>query len=82
MKLILLKTGGHIIYSGPVGQHSDKVIEYFQVSLLFSGLRHTCCFKKIKFLRSARFSFLYKLDDRGFLGFKRSKITTIQQHGC
>ncbi|KAK9920066.1 hypothetical protein M0R45_028629 [Rubus argutus] len=29
-ELILLKTGGHIIYSGPVGQHSNKVIEYFQ----------------------------------------------------
>ncbi|KAH0995007.1 hypothetical protein GBA52_018871 [Prunus armeniaca] len=28
--LILLKTGGRIIYSGPLGQHSSRVIEYFQ----------------------------------------------------
>ncbi|XP_021910754.1 ABC transporter G family member 43-like [Carica papaya] len=29
-ELILLKTGGHIIYSGSLGQHSNKVIEYFE----------------------------------------------------
>ncbi|PQM37982.1 pleiotropic drug resistance protein 3-like [Prunus yedoensis var. nudiflora] len=29
-ELILLKTGGRIIYSGPLGQHSSTVIEYFQ----------------------------------------------------
>ncbi|ONI04160.1 hypothetical protein PRUPE_6G306100 [Prunus persica] len=29
-ELILLKTGGRIIYSGPLGQHSSRVIEYFQ----------------------------------------------------
>uniref|UniRef100_A0A803KN58 ABC transporter domain-containing protein n=1 Tax=Chenopodium quinoa TaxID=63459 RepID=A0A803KN58_CHEQI len=29
-ELMLLKTGGHIIYSGPLGQQSSKVIEYFQ----------------------------------------------------
>ncbi|XP_004302337.1 PREDICTED: pleiotropic drug resistance protein 3-like [Fragaria vesca subsp. vesca] len=29
-ELILLKTGGHMIYSGQVGQHSSRVIEYFQ----------------------------------------------------
>ncbi|XP_073525676.1 uncharacterized protein [Phyllobates terribilis] len=29
-ELILLKTGGKIIYSGPLGQHSRKVIEYFE----------------------------------------------------
>uniref|UniRef100_A0A2N9F197 ABC transporter family G domain-containing protein n=2 Tax=Fagus sylvatica TaxID=28930 RepID=A0A2N9F197_FAGSY len=28
--LILLKTGGHLIYSGPLGQHSSSVIEYFE----------------------------------------------------
>ncbi|KAK9291868.1 hypothetical protein L1049_019818 [Liquidambar formosana] len=27
---ILLKTGGRIIYSGPLGQHSSRVIEYFE----------------------------------------------------
>lgn len=29
-ELILMKSGGRIIYSGPLGQHSNKVIEYFQ----------------------------------------------------
>ncbi|XVE82355.1 hypothetical protein DITRI_Ditri15bG0142000 [Diplodiscus trichospermus] len=29
-ELILMKTGGQIIYSGPLGQSSSKVIEYFQ----------------------------------------------------
>ncbi|XWS57389.1 hypothetical protein CRYUN_Cryun09bG0170100 [Craigia yunnanensis] len=28
--LILLKTGGRIIYSGPLGEHSSKVIDYFE----------------------------------------------------
>ncbi|KAH7835973.1 hypothetical protein Vadar_031613 [Vaccinium darrowii] len=30
-ELILLKTGGRIIYSGPLGQHSSTVIKYFEV---------------------------------------------------
>ncbi|KAK9673340.1 hypothetical protein RND81_12G161600 [Saponaria officinalis] len=29
-ELLLLKTGGHMIYSGLLGQHSSRVIEYFQ----------------------------------------------------
>ncbi|OVA16669.1 ABC transporter-like [Macleaya cordata] len=29
-ELILLKRGGRIIYSGPLGQHSSRVIEYFE----------------------------------------------------
>ncbi|XP_058191666.1 pleiotropic drug resistance protein 3-like isoform X1 [Rhododendron vialii] len=29
-ELILLKTGGHIIYSGPLGQHSSSVVKYFE----------------------------------------------------
>ncbi|KAE8717807.1 ABC transporter G family member 37 [Hibiscus syriacus] len=29
-ELILMKTGGSIIYSGPLGQQSSRVIEYFQ----------------------------------------------------
>uniref|UniRef100_A0A2N9IF51 ABC transporter domain-containing protein n=1 Tax=Fagus sylvatica TaxID=28930 RepID=A0A2N9IF51_FAGSY len=28
--LVLLKTGGQLIYSGPLGQHSSRVIEYFE----------------------------------------------------
>ncbi|XVF38963.1 hypothetical protein REPUB_Repub20aG0148300 [Reevesia pubescens] len=29
-ELILMKTGGRIIYSGPLGQSSSKIIEYFE----------------------------------------------------
>ncbi|KAH7669104.1 Iron-chelate-transporting ATPase protein [Dioscorea alata] len=29
-ELILMKRGGELIYSGPLGQHSSKVIEYFE----------------------------------------------------
>ncbi|KAK2634606.1 hypothetical protein Ddye_029398 [Dipteronia dyeriana] len=29
-ELILLKTGGHIVYSGPLGLHSSSVIDYFE----------------------------------------------------
>ncbi|KAI8531788.1 hypothetical protein RHMOL_Rhmol11G0162600 [Rhododendron molle] len=29
-ELILLKTGGHIIYSGPLGQDSSSVVKYFE----------------------------------------------------
>nr|KJB18682.1 hypothetical protein B456_003G064800 [Gossypium raimondii] len=29
-ELILMKTGGHVIYCGPLGQNSMRVVEYFQ----------------------------------------------------
>ncbi|KAL3515880.1 hypothetical protein ACH5RR_022782 [Cinchona calisaya] len=29
-ELILLKSGGHLIYCGPLGQHSNEVIKYFE----------------------------------------------------
>ncbi|KVI07937.1 AAA+ ATPase domain-containing protein [Cynara cardunculus var. scolymus] len=29
-ELILMKTGGQIIYAGPLGQHSHKLVEYFE----------------------------------------------------
>ncbi|KAL4636651.1 hypothetical protein ACB092_03G024300 [Castanea dentata] len=29
-ELVLVKTGGHLIYSGPLGQHSSSVIKYFE----------------------------------------------------
>lgn len=34
LQLVLLNTGGHLIYSGPLGQRSSSVIKYFEVSLL------------------------------------------------
>ncbi|KAF5202221.1 Abc transporter g family member, partial [Thalictrum thalictroides] len=35
-ELILMKNGGRLIYSGPLGQHSSRVIEYFES---FSGVQ-------------------------------------------
>lgn len=32
MQMLLLKRGGRIIYNGPLGHNSDKLIEYFEVS--------------------------------------------------
>lgn len=32
VQLILMKIGGQIIYSGMLGRHSSKLIEYFEVS--------------------------------------------------
>lgn len=29
-ELILMKMGGQIVYAGPLGQHSHKIIEYFE----------------------------------------------------
>jgi len=33
LKLLLMKRGGQVIYAGPLGHHSQKLIEYFEVSL-------------------------------------------------
>lgn len=30
-----MKRGGQVIYAGPLGHHSDLLIEYFQVSVLY-----------------------------------------------
>ncbi|PIN12257.1 Pleiotropic drug resistance proteins (PDR1-15), ABC superfamily [Handroanthus impetiginosus] len=29
-ELLLMKTGGQVIYAGPLGRHSEKIIEYFE----------------------------------------------------
>ena len=33
-----MKMGGKLIYSGPLGQHSSKVVEYFEASTLHSSI--------------------------------------------
>ena len=32
LQLLLMKRGGQVIYAGPLGRHSHKLIEYFEVS--------------------------------------------------
>jgi ABC-type cobalamin/Fe3+-siderophores transport system ATPase subunit len=33
MQLLLMKRGGQVIYTGPIGHHSHKLVEYFEVSI-------------------------------------------------
>ena len=33
LQLLLMKRGGQVIYAGPLGHHSHKLIEYFEVSI-------------------------------------------------
>ncbi len=35
LQLLLMKRGGQVIYGGPLGRHSHKLIEYFEVSVFF-----------------------------------------------
>ncbi|CDY72191.1 BnaUnng04900D [Brassica napus] len=37
-ELVLLKRGGRMIYTGPLGQHSSHVIQYFEVSVLYKKM--------------------------------------------
>lgn len=46
VQLILMKTGGQIIYSGILGHHSSKLIEYFEVCQTASNI---CCNKQANF---------------------------------
>ncbi|KAA8545298.1 hypothetical protein F0562_020082 [Nyssa sinensis] len=41
-ELILLKTGGRLIYSGPLGQHSSNIIEYFEGISGVPKIRNNC----------------------------------------
>ena len=39
-ELLLMKRGGQVIYSGPLGQNSQKIIEYFEVLLHILKIFH------------------------------------------
>ncbi|KAF7127488.1 hypothetical protein RHSIM_Rhsim11G0074700 [Rhododendron simsii] len=41
-ELILLKIGGHIIYSGPLGHHSSNIIKYFEDISGVPKIRSNC----------------------------------------
>lgn len=74
MQLILLKGGGRVIYSGSLGQNSCHVINYFEVSLLDLHI----------WIPNYSYIFFNSIPwkNRAFLVFRRSEITTVQQHGC
>mgnify|MGYP007132928451 CR=1 FL=1 len=40
IQLLLMKRGGQVIYSGPLGHHSQNLIHYFEVFLNSSTLLH------------------------------------------
>ncbi|TXG48920.1 hypothetical protein EZV62_024795 [Acer yangbiense] len=46
VQLILLKTGGRIVYSGPLGKHSSSVIEYFEVGLSYFAMERTVMYRE------------------------------------
>ncbi|MQM16819.1 hypothetical protein Taro_049778 [Colocasia esculenta] len=37
-ELLLMKMGGQVIYAGPLGRHSQKLVEYFEVSYHNKGI--------------------------------------------
>ncbi|KAI6684518.1 hypothetical protein NL676_030431 [Syzygium grande] len=41
-ELVLLKTGGRLIYSGPLGHNSSKIIEYFESILGVPKIKSNC----------------------------------------
>ncbi|CAN1134898.1 ABC transporter G family member 39, partial [Linum perenne] len=46
-ELLLMKRGGQVIYGGPLGRHSHKLVEYFEVSTLFRcNIDHFCKFSQ------------------------------------
>ncbi|CAN0878151.1 ABC transporter G family member 29 [Linum grandiflorum] len=45
-ELLLMKRGGQVIYAGPLGRNSNKIVEYFEVtnlSLLFESVHFMSC---------------------------------------
>lgn len=36
MQLLFMKRGGQLIYAGPLGRNSRKLVEFFEVKLLLS----------------------------------------------
>lgn len=94
LQLLLMKLGGRIIYFGPVGQFSSKVIEYFEViflSIFFVSVllpitlprmsareQHCLLFWFCQVSYISTLNFLLRV----FLGCLRLRTSIIQQHGC
>jgi hypothetical protein len=60
VQLILMKNGGNVIYSGPIGEQSCKVIEYFEVVLLemiSDGVSIIYCTSFLSFFNSTNIKF-------------------------
>ena len=73
VQLLLMKRGGQVIYAGPLGQNSQKLIEYFEVIKVFE-LVISCFWKALMYCSSIQY--------RQFQGFLELKISTTQPHGC
>lgn len=89
LQLLLMKLGGRIIYFGPVGQFSSKVIEYFEVSfspyslsqllpIILPRMSNIVFYLVLLSFLISTLNFLLRV----FLGCLRLKTSIIQQHGC
>lgn len=47
LQLLMMKRGGELIYAGPLGPNSCKLIDYFQVKKLFSTTSNIGCFTSV-----------------------------------
>lgn len=73
-QLLLLKKGGKMIYAGPLGRNSQKIIDYFEV-------RHAPEMFLVHIMRIlSKSNLLYK--HRQFLEFQKLMINVIQPRGC
>ena len=72
-----MKIGGQIIYAEPLGHQSHKLVEYFQVSLLYqfilSNISHSFRFEVKVFLKVT--------SCRLFQEFQGSGMVIIMLHG-
>lgn len=84
LQLILMKAGGELIYSGPIGENSSEVIKYFEASILFTLSKTEGISKRIFILRVKNriLNCLCPCIDREFPEFQKSLTTTTLQHGC
>ena len=73
---LLLMKRGQVIYSGPLGQNSNKIIEYFEVFFSTWYFSSSISFKSIMHYLN-QYSFC-----RQFLESQKSKRSTTPQHGC
>lgn len=69
-----MKRGGQVIYAGPLGRQSHKLVEYFEVSVI--------CMKTSYYCSKSWPQVTYKMSGRLFLGFRKSEMVTILLLGC
>jgi hypothetical protein len=87
VQLLLMKRGGQIIYAGPLGHQSHKLIEYFEVSIeAFLFFVHhmfwMCQLHSLSIVMISTCEFHGFLCCRLLRGFQKSRSDIILPHGC